>query len=93
MIYYDSRYANGKVFKAYDARKKNYSAAVFREFSDLQSGFLYYTWVERDRIDLIADTFLGRPDYWWKIMDLNPEILDPYNIAIGTVIRVPSNAQ
>lgn len=93
MIFYDSRYANGKVFKAHDARKNNYSVTVLREFDDIVKNFMYYTWVERDRIDMIAHTFLGRADYWWKIMDMNPEILDPFTIPVGTVIRIPSDGR
>lgn len=52
--------------------------------------FVYYVWREGDRIDRIAQRFLGDPTMYWKIMDLNPEILNPGQIAPGTNVRIPS---
>jgi hypothetical protein len=88
-IYADSRYADGTIFKAYDSRYQDYYYTVFREFPISTVRFYHYTWTGRDRIDLVASTFLGDPAAWWKIMDINPEIIDPFNISIGTTIRIP----
>lgn len=90
MIYSNSRYAEGLIFKAHDARKDNITIAVLRKGLPETKEFFYYTWVERDRIDLIADKFLGGPDMWWHIMDFNPEIMDPFNIPLGAVLRIPN---
>jgi hypothetical protein len=90
MIYTDSRYANGKAFRANDARTSNYSIAVLRRFPIQQSEFFNYVWVERDRMDIVAQEFLGSPNFWWMIMDFNPEILDPFDIPVGTLIRIPN---
>ena len=90
MIYSDSRYATGKVIVANDPRNNTYPTAVYRTFPTAKSGFYYYTWVENDRIDLIANEFLGSPESWWKIMDFNPEIIDPFDIQVGTVVRIPN---
>lgn len=90
MIFTDSRYANGTIFKAYDSRKQQYSATVLRRFPLQTSRFYHYTWTERDRIDDIAQEFLGSPSFWWVIMDFNPEIIDAFDIPLGTVIRIPS---
>jgi len=27
---------------------------------------------------------------WWEIMDINPEILDPFTITPGTQLRIPN---
>jgi hypothetical protein len=27
--------------------------------------------------------------YWWEIMEINPEIQDPFDISEGTILRVP----
>ena len=89
MIYLDSRYADGTVFKAYDARNNTYQLTVFRNFPKYQTSFFMYEWVETDRIDDIALQFLGKSDFWWQIMDINPEILDPLNIPPGTHVRIP----
>ena len=90
MIYSDSRYAKGKVLKVQDARNKVYRLAVYRVFPTNRTGFFNYTWVEGDRIDLISDKFLGSPTFWWKIMDYNPEIIDPFSIPVGETIRIPN---
>ena len=89
MIYLDSRYADGTVFKAYDARNSTYQLTVFRNFPVYKTSFFTYEWVETDRIDDIALQFLGKSEFWWQIMDLNPEILDPLNILPGTHLRIP----
>jgi hypothetical protein len=89
MIYSDSRYSNGYFFKAQDSRTGRYNTTVFRKFPVSRSDFYQYVWVERDRIDVVAQRVLGNANFWTKIMDFNPEISDPLNIAPGTVIRIP----
>jgi nucleoid-associated protein YgaU len=42
-----------------------------------------------DRIDYLASIYLGSAVLWWKILDVNPEINNPFNIAPGTVLRIP----
>ena len=89
MIYTDSRYADGKVFSTYTTRGTEYQALVFRQFPTYSMGYSVYLWRQEDRIDRIALTFLGDASKWWSIMDINPEILNPYDIAVGTVVRIP----
>jgi hypothetical protein len=89
MIYTDSRYADGVVVRSFDARANTYGVTLFRQFPDSESEFYYYTWTQRDRIDLIANELLGDPSFWWVIMDYNPEILNPFDIPLGTVLRIP----
>lgn len=90
MIYNDSRYATGVAYRAHDARTNTYGISVRRNFPTQKTNFYHYTWVERDRIDYIAEEFLGAADFWWVIMDFNPEIIDPFDIPVGTVIRIPN---
>lgn len=90
MIFLDSRYADGNLFKAQDSRNRKYQVSVFRIYpSDITNYFLY-DWVETDRIDNVANKFLGSPNLWWRIMDFNPDIIDPFNISPGTQIRIPN---
>lgn len=91
MIYTDSRYSNGIVYKAFDPRKDNYQLTVMRRFPTDQASFYYYTWRERDRVENVAATLLGDANLWWRIMDYNPEISDPVNIPVGTPLRIPIN--
>jgi hypothetical protein len=90
MIYSDSRYANGLILKAQDARTGQYRLAVYRQFPSEKREFYYYTWVEGDRIDMVSNSLLGSPAFWWRIMDANPEIIDPFSIPVGTTLRIPN---
>jgi hypothetical protein len=89
MIFTDSRYATGILAKTVDARTNENEVALFRQFLSESSSFFYYTWSQKDRIDLIANEFLGDPSLWWIIMDYNPEISNPLDIPLGTILRIP----
>ena len=90
MIYLDSRYADGNVFKVWNSQKQQYDMTVFRQWPEYAQSYFIYEWVETDRLDNIATRFLGDPSQWWIIMDLNPEVIDPNSIEPGTQIRVPN---
>jgi hypothetical protein len=90
MIYSDSRYANGRIFKANDSRTGNYPITVLRTFLPSNNSFFYYTWSDSDRIDSVANDYFGAPEMWWKIMDINPEISNAFNIPVGTLVRIPN---
>lgn len=89
MIFLDSRYSDSTLFKAYDARNASYQLTAFRTFPTYYVPYYVYEWIETDRIDDVARKLLGRAELWWEIMDINPEVLDPFNIAPGTLIRIP----
>jgi hypothetical protein len=90
MIYSDSRYASGKVLVANDPRNGTFPTAVYRTFPSARAGFYYYTWTDGDRIDIVSYKLLGTPTSWWKIMDFNPEIVNPFSIPVGATLRIPS---
>lgn len=89
MIFLDSRYVDGTILKAYDSRNGSYQLTVIRKFPEYSSAFFHYNWVETDRLDDLALQFLGSSDLWWQIMDLNPEVIDPFSISPGTQLRIP----
>ena len=91
MIFLDSRYNSSEaIFKAHDSRNNTYQLTVFRTWPSYTSSYFTYRWIETDRLDLLALKFLGKSSRWWEIMDLNPEVIDPVNIAPGTVLRIPN---
>jgi nucleoid-associated protein YgaU len=90
MIFVDSRYADGWVYVANDARTGSYQNTVRRTFPTKTNRFHTYTWLAGDRIDQVSYLFLGDPAVWWKIMDINPEIVNPFSITPGTVLRIPN---
>lgn len=89
MIFRDSRYATGTITKEYKPNKEMWEVTVYRNFTDERARFFFYVWKEKDRIDLIAGEFLGGTDLWWKIMDFNPEHLNPFDIPVGSTLRIP----
>jgi len=86
----NSRYATGFLFNAYRNKDKKYHATVFRRFPVSSAKFFLYEWKEEDRIDHVARKYLNDSALWWKIMDFNPEILNPETISGGTLIRIPN---
>lgn len=49
----------------------------------------FHVWRAGDRIDRVAQWALGDPAKWWRILDVNPEIVDASNIPPGTHVRLP----
>lgn len=90
MIFSDSRYVDGSLAKIYRAFSNTYEQTVYREWPSYNVDFFYYTYTEIDRIDELAATYLGSPDLWWRIMDINPNLLNPFEIPAGTQVRIPS---
>ena len=90
MIYLDSRYSDGRIFKAWHAKKQEYHLTVFREWPSYVQSYFIYEWVENDRLDNLATRYLGDPGLWWEILDINPEIINPSEIAPGTQLRIPN---
>lgn len=41
-----------------------------------------------NRIDIIAFRYYGRSTYWW-IIALANKIIDPFDLPIGTTLRIP----
>lgn len=92
MIYLRSRYAESEVEYILDSRTGISQATVLREPLDQelaeQYGRVYY-WREGDRLDYLAYQFFDNSLEWWRILDANPEILNPSQIKSGTAIRIP----
>lgn len=92
MIYLNSRYADSEITYILDSRSGISRAAVLRSIPEQedtqQYGFVYY-WRDGDRLDLLAYRMYGASADWWKILDANPDIVNPLQIEPGTSIRIP----
>lgn len=84
MITSRSRYVDGRIVPQSDGE-----VAAYRSFPNVPSDQIVYTWNQSDRLDRVADRYLGAPGFWWKIMDANPMIQSPYDIRPGMQIRIP----
>lgn len=93
MIYSDSRYSDGNVYRAYDQRTNNYETTVTREFPDKEARYWVHEWSVGDRLDKLAYRYFRNADEWWRIMDFNPEISNPQIIEPGTKIRIPNDTR
>lgn len=91
MIFNKSRYSGGRIGQAYDRHSDKPTVYVFRKFSVRSTDVSYYEYLfkDGDSLDLIAATFYGTSKDWHFILDVNPEIPDPFHIKPGTVIRIP----
>ena len=94
MIERVSRYYNGPLAQTKAKYTDQYVISVFRKFpTSKQVTYIEYTWKDGDTLASIANTYGVGPKYWWEIMEINPEILDPFEILPGTVLRVPYGIQ
>lgn len=89
MIYLDSRYADGTIFIAQEPKSEDYMLTVFRQFPSYSTSYYWYEVTENDRIENIAAKTIGNPYLWWQIMDINPEVLNPFELLPGMQLRIP----
>jgi nucleoid-associated protein YgaU len=88
-IYLDSRYADGPLFMAQEPKSGNYMLSIFRTFPSYKMAYYWYEVTENDRIENIATKTIGNPNLWWQIMDINPDVLDPFTLKPGLKLRIP----
>ena len=90
MIERVSRYYDGPLLQTKNKYTTDYVISVFRSFpqSDVVN-YISHIWQEGDTLAGLAETYGTGAKYWWEIMDVNPEIIDPFGIEPGTVIKVP----
>lgn len=90
MIYLGSRYEDADIQYVLDGRMQSTRATAFRTNpAEEITTNRYWWWREDDRIDSLATRYYGSPEQWWRIMDANPEFIDPQSIPVGTKIRIP----
>lgn len=90
MIERVSRYYDGPLAQIRQKNTGEYTIAVFRLFPEEQTvTYIEYVWVDGDNLGKLANVYLGNSKYWWEIMEINPEITDPFAITPGTKVRVP----
>jgi nucleoid-associated protein YgaU len=53
--------------------------------------FSYYSVRAGDRIDLLAERFLGDAELWWVIADANPQHMYYDYLPEGIVLRIPGD--
>ena len=90
MIERVSRYYDGPLSQVTDAVTDQHKVFVYRKFpSNVSINYLPYIWKASDELPLIANHFKLGTKFWWEIADINPDIIDMFNITPGTEIRIP----
>ena len=90
MIENVSRYYDGPLTQVPHKYTGVYTIGVFRKFPQkTRVKYIEYTWVDGDSLGALSDQFGDGPKYWWEIMEINPDITNPFKIAPGTIIKVP----
>ena len=94
MIYIGSRYEREEVRYQLDGKGATTRPTVLRTQSLLentpQPGMKkFVTWNSVFRIDQVANATVGDPERWWKVMDENTEILNPWGIDAGVEVQIP----
>lgn len=90
-IFSTSRYYNSVVDYISAENDGAPTAIVFYKPEDLsEAKFITHVYVEGETLHQLSWRYFDRPDFWWAIIEYNPEIVDFFNIAPGTVIRIPS---
>lgn len=90
-IYEGSRYTN--VF-AYDEEWKGKQVTAFYprslpKIDPIEEKTIRHTWMEGDRLDILAARYYGNPKYWWFILDANPRYFEESEIKNGDVLVIP----
>lgn len=90
MIERVSRYYDGSLTQTVDKYTGEYIISVFRNFPDNKNiNYITYTWKNGDSLSSLSEVFGVGVKYWWEILEINPEIFDPFEITEGTILRVP----
>lgn len=90
MIFEGSRYSGAAVLRAKAADGKS-RPTIYAMIGGAggQVSYQLYPVTSGERMDIIANNLWGDPELWWRIADLNPQLLYPDEIPDGTVLRVP----
>lgn len=67
-----------------------YHESWFQKTIDYSAEDIYHvvTMVDCNRLDIIANRYYNSPRYWWVIAIAN-YIIDPFDVPVGTTLRIP----
>lgn len=84
-----SRYKNLRTIQN-EADGKIFHESWFQKVIDHSPEDTYHTVTinEKNRLDIIANYYYGTPRYWWVVAIAN-YILDPFDVEVGSVLRIP----
>jgi len=88
MIFIGSRYQQSPVSFMLDGRTGRTNPTVMRA-TRVTDASRVTRWDYGARIDIYGSALYDDPEQWWRVMDCNPDILDPASMLPGTPLRLP----
>lgn len=90
MIATNSRYLNNTLSMIKGSDGNNRTTIVPNEPSSSQFSFMLHVITGFDRLDTLANQYLGDSSLWWQIADINPDVAIDWSILpVGKTIRIP----
>lgn len=86
MIHVGSRYIHTPI---YARSGQSFIFNIREKFKFNPENATYYTVVQGDSIDGIANKFYGNANLYWAIMDANPKLMSELDISAGDVLMIP----
>jgi nucleoid-associated protein YgaU len=89
-----SRYASSEVIDSNHYGTWSDPTTRFPLGPDILDGIqtVQHVLVLGERLDILATTYYGDPDYWWVIALCN-RIVDPFSLVPGQVLRIATNVR
>ena len=89
-IYNGSRYQYSNIDYVQTNSANPALPIVFYQFSVFGTvSYQLHSYIQGECLDQLSFKYYKRPDFWWAILEANPQIADPTNISPGTSIRIP----
>lgn len=90
MIFQDSRYEIADIERLQKNGQTRLTVIPQPTEAIVVVNYAYHRVVEGERIDVLADQYLGDPELWWIIAEANPQRSFYETIPAGTLLRIPS---
>lgn len=86
----NSRYATDPLVMITGSDGINRTTITLPEPESTQFSFMLHTVTGFDRLDNLANTYLGDSSLWWQIADINPDVIIDWSVLpVGVQIRIP----
>lgn len=90
MITSNSRYVNDTLSLLTGSDGVQRTTIVMPEPVSTQFSFMLHTVTGYDRLDTLANHYLGDSSLWWQIADINPDVTIDWSVMpVGATIRIP----
>ena len=90
MITSNSRYASDALALIEGSDGLHRSTILLPEPTPASFSYVEHVVTGFDRLDVLAQAFLGDASQWWKIAEVNPDVgIDWSVLPVGATIRIP----